>query len=175
MQKIALAIIAGSLFMAGVTQAASNDKTATLSITGNVQNGEQDCAVELSSSSMKLGTYDINELPMQGVDSTQTTQTNVVRVLGDNCDASGLSVKFLGTTDDQEGNSFTNTTTGSAAAQGIGVSLYTTADTVITPNSSSLLILEKQYLFKAGMVKIKNATTSPGLVQSSMTVQVERL
>ena len=175
MQKIALAIIAGSLFMAGVTQAASNDKTATLSITGNVQNGEQNCAVELSSGSMKLGDYAINELPMQGVDNTQTTQTNVVRVLGDNCDASGLSVKFLGTTDDQEGNSFTNTTTGSAAAQGIGVSLYTTADTVITPNSSSLLILEKQYLFKAGMVKIKNATTSPGLVQSSMTVQVERL
>ena len=169
-------IAVSSVLMTGVTLAADNDEPATLSIIGSVQNSGSGCTVELNTNTMKLGNQDINALPEQGIhNNTSTAQTNVARLTGDNCTESGLALKFIGTADDQEGTAFTNTTTGSAAAQGIGVSVYNMGDTVISPNTSTVLVLDKQYLFKVGMVKLKNSTAAPGLVQSSITVQVERL
>lgn len=176
MKKLALVIAMGSFFMAGASQATSNDVSATLAITGSIQSADNGCTVELAQSVMHIGDYEMALLPFQGQDATTTANTNTARFTGENCDGSGLAVKFTGTADDQEGSAFVNTTTGSAAAQGVGVSVYNGfSNTVITPNTSSVLVLNKEFLFKVGMVKLKNASTAPGLVQSSITVQVERL
>ncbi|ELY3770848.1 type 1 fimbrial protein [Cronobacter dublinensis] len=176
MKKLALVIAMGVFFMAGASQAASNDVSATLAITGSVQSADNGCTIELDRSVMHIGDYDMASLPFQGQSSSSTANTNTARFTGDNCSGGGIAIKFTGTADDQEGSAFVNTTTGSAAAQGIGISVYNgLSNSVMTPNTSSSVVLNKEFLFKVGMVKLKNASTAPGQVQSSITVEVERL
>ncbi|ELY2857072.1 fimbrial protein [Cronobacter dublinensis] len=176
MKKLALVIAMSGFFMAGASQAASNDVAATLAITGSVQSADNGCTVELDRSVMHIGDYDMASLPFQGQSSSSTANTNVARFTGENCSSSGVAIKFTGTADDQEGSAFVNTTTGSAAAQGIGISVYNgLSNSVMTPNTSSSVVLNKEFLFKVGMVKLKNTSTAPGQVQSSITVEVERL
>ncbi|WP_312983283.1 fimbrial protein [Atlantibacter sp.] len=177
MKKIGLVIAASGLFLSGAALATDNDLSATLAITGDVHSNAN-CTVELDRSTMNLGRHDISTLPTQGHYEADIATTNVARLVGDGClskTGSDLALKFIGMADAEQGNAFTNSVTGSAAAQGIGIGVYGANGAVISPNTSTVIALNKQYLFSAGMVKMNNSTPAPGLVHSSITVQIERL
>lgn len=177
MKKIGFIIAASGLLLSSVAIASDNDMSATLAITGDVHNNA-DCSVELDRSTMDLGRHEMGTIPVQGHYNADIAETNVARLVGEGCEGksgSDLALRFMGTADDDQGNAFTNSVTGSGAAQGIGINVYRMQGSVIIPNTSEVIALNKQYLFSAGLVKLNNSTPAPGLVHSSITVQIERL
>ncbi|HCL6627257.1 TPA: fimbrial protein [Citrobacter amalonaticus] len=179
MRKIAINVLLSGLGICCMASAFSEDTSASLNITGVVQEANAGCTIELDRNYMPLGAQDIKDLPMQGhyKDSVSGT-TNVVRMSGDNCKNSGggsIALKFTGTADSSLGNSFENSSTGTDAAQGIGVGVYGYGKNTIIPNVSDVPTLSNDYLFYVGMVKLYDTPSSPGLVQSTITIEVDRL
>ncbi|KAB0894215.1 type 1 fimbrial protein [Cronobacter sakazakii] len=186
MKKYALVLALNAILAAGVVQAAENDVSATLSVSGTVKDASVGCTIEfvqptvdMGSRDIDMGSRDIDSLPLQGhhVDGAQLTAVTA-NFIG-NCTKDGQlapNLLFTGIVDDAEGNALVNTATGSTAATGLGVGIYSYAGNVITPNGSPVIGTGKEStMFYIGMVKLNGATPTPGQVQSSLTMQIESL
>lgn len=175
-------IMAAALCCSCITAAANastNDVSDVLDVTGTVRDVNAGCVVELDRSYMRLDSQAIDDLPMQGLYKDTVSGTiNVIRLSGSNCknnSGGSIAIRFTGDADDAAGTSFANTSSGSAAAQGIGIAVYGYGKNTIIPNTSEVPTFNEQYLFYVGMVKLKNMTPTPGLVASTITVKVDRL
>ncbi|MDT3610221.1 fimbrial protein [Cronobacter sakazakii] len=179
MKKYALVLALNAILAAGVVQAAENDVSATLSVSGTVKDASEGCTIEFVQPTVDMGSRDIDSLPLQGhhVDGAQLTAVTA-NFIG-NCTKDGQlapNLSFTGIVDDAEGNALVNTATGSTAATGLGVGIYSYAGNVITPNGSPVIGTGKEStMFYIGMVKLNGATPTPGQVQSSLTMQIESL
>ncbi|MCZ7834721.1 fimbrial protein [Atlantibacter hermannii] len=179
MKKLYLAI--STLFMAAATHAATNDVSATLAITGSITPSESTCTVTLEQPVMQLGAHDIKDLPDQGhYNWSSSGYTNTINLVGDGCvdktgSDLGLAISFKGPADSSVGDSFINTAQGDDAAKGIGVGIYDYAKNPIEANTGTRPTYKNQMLFSAGLVKLKGETYSAGKVDSSITVEIDRL
>ncbi|WP_312817085.1 fimbrial protein [Atlantibacter subterraneus] len=178
MRKKALLPVMAMLLAAGVAQATTNSP-ATLSITGKVYgNGfgaAQSCSVSLSRSSIDLGSKKSILLPVQG--ANYSASSSLISV-SNSCYRPGINnnafaYKFMGTADSVEQTVLANTLTSDDAAKGIGVGVYTLKGQPIAINNGTLI--GGSNAFYLSMVKLKNTTVTGGKVQSTLTVQVERL
>lgn len=179
MKKLTLALALSSLCITAVSYADVSDISSVLNVTGNVHNINGGCTITLDRDYMHLNNQDIKDLPMQGHYKDAVSGTvNTLRMSGDNCKSNSggsIAIRFTGNADSADGTSFANASSGTAAAQGIGVEVYGYGENIITPNISDVLILGDAYPFYVGMVKLSNTTPTPGLVESTITVEVSRL
>lgn len=179
MTKITSVLALGIILSAGIAQAADNDVAATLSITGTLKDASIGCTVEFTEPTVNMGTREMSSLPKQGhhVDGAQLTPVTA-NLIG-NCTQEGQvapNIAFTGVVDSGAGNALVNTATGSGAATGLGVSIYSYAGNVITPNGSAVKGTgTESTMFYIGMVKLDGAIPTAGQVQSSLTLQVETL
>ncbi|AZP31692.1 fimbrial protein [Cronobacter sakazakii] len=179
MKKFTSILALSAMLAAGIAQAEDNDIAATLSISGTVKDTTAGCTIEFVQPTVDMGSRDIDSLPLQGhhVDGAQLTAVTA-NLIG-NCTKDGQlapNLSFTGIVDDADGNALVNTATGSTAATGLGVGIYSVAGNVITPNGSPVIGTGKEStMFYIGMVKLNGATPTPGQVQSSLTLQIESL
>ncbi|EOC0417616.1 type 1 fimbrial protein [Cronobacter malonaticus] len=179
MKKIKSALALSVILATGMAHAAGNDVAATLAVSGTVKNASTGCTIEFVQPTVDMGSREISSLPLQGhhVDGTQLTP--VIANLVGSCTKEGQlapNLLFTGMVDDVAGNALANTATGSTAATGLGVGIYSYAGNVITPNGNAVMGTGKDStMFYIGMVKLNGATPTPGQVQSSLTVQIESL
>lgn len=175
MKKLALIIAISSVLTSAVAIAA-NDIPAVLDISGSVQDCTSGCAVELSRSLVHLASQDVAALPEQGQPLSDAISRDAVSAFltGDNC--KGIALNFMGTVAG-DGSALSNADEGSAAATGVGIGVYDASGEIITPNVSARYIMQgvNSYPFHLAMVKLKNQEPTPGSVQSSVTVQIDRM
>lgn len=175
MKKLAL-IIAVSSVLTSATAISANDIPAVLAISGSVQDSTSGCAVELSRSLVHLASQDVTSLPEQGQSLPDATSRDAVSAIltGSNC--KGIALNFMGNAAG-DGSALSNTDEGSAAATGVGVGVYDASGGIITPNVSARHSLPgvNSYPFHLAMVKLKNQQPTPGSVQSSVTIQIDRM
>ncbi|WP_110877156.1 fimbrial protein [Franconibacter helveticus] len=182
MKKRVLAIALCGLFIANAAQAV--DVTRSLTIVGKVtkklRSANADCSVELEHSQLDLGRHYLPSLPLQSVTVPKSNilYPNSARLVGSCTNASGgaMAIKFMGTADSNFGNAFVNASTSNTAAKGVGVRVYSTNRTIIKPNVDTVPALNQKYPFYVAMIQLRGAAApTAGSVQTSITVQVERL
>ncbi|UYU31787.1 fimbrial protein [Siccibacter colletis] len=176
-RKVASVFVPCFLLIASSLSQATDDVPAILSISGKVENSNEVCTIALSNSFLKLAQKDIAALPAQTMSSDNAKALDSVRVMinRETCSSDGMALSFLGTADDSDRNVFANTQTGSAAAQGVGIALYDFGGEAITPNVSQRRTLTDDYAIHVGMVKVNNKTPMPGLVQTTLTIQLDKI
>lgn len=131
-------------------------------------------------------------MPNQGTQANTSSADDhiYIQLGGENCDAdqgySKIGLKFLGTTDDAQKISLGNISTASDAAKGIGVQLSDMFGQFIIPNLTVAHFFGSNHdaqptnqpasfpLFFT-LVHLRDQATTPGKVQTNMTVQIERL
>ncbi|EKY3198633.1 fimbrial protein [Cronobacter universalis] len=179
MKKTLCALALSTISGMGMVQAAGNDAPATLSVSGTVNDASAGCTIEFTEPTVNMGARTISSLPLQGhrVDGARLTPVNA-NLIG-NCTHEGQVapvIAFTGVVDSGAGNALVNTATGSGAATGIGVGIYSYAGYVITPNGSAVMGTgANNMMFYIGMVKLDGAIPTEGQVQSSLTMQIESL
>ena len=175
MKKLTLILAVSSMMYTAIAAAAS-DSPSILAISGTVKNSASSCTVNLGNMTVvNLPAQDASALPLEGNPHSNVTSLPVVsgQIEGDHC--SGVGIKITGNTAG-EGLSLANTAQGSTAATGVGVGVYDgMGGEVIIPNITVKPTLEGALLFRVGMVKLKDQAPGAGSVQSSLTVQIERL
>lgn len=172
-----------SLLFSGIT-CASNDIPATISISGSVSESNFSCAVLLDESSVSL-IQDSDTLIKQGDNATTPT---LVKIAVSGGDANGgpnlcntlihegkIAYKFLGTTDNADGTSLANVLSDETAAQGVGIGIFDDQNKPIAANTGLLLAKEEVTTIGLQMVQLHNQTPVAGNINSTVTVQIERL
>lgn len=179
MKKIALLITLVGFLITSIAQAENSDVAATLSISGTLKDSSTGCTIEFRDPTVNMGSREIESLPLQGHHVDKGQLTMVTANLIGSCTKEGQLVpnlSFTGIVDDAAGNSLANAATGSTAATGLGVGIYSYAGYPITPDGSPVLATgNESTMFYIGMVKLNGATPTPGQVQSSLTMQIESL
>jgi len=190
MKKLALALTLSGIFLTGATSAMA-DISHGLSIMGRLETAKSGCTVLMSKYVVSLYHED-KSLPVQGttINSAVSDDQVYIQLGGEHCDASetggNIGLKFIGTPDNAMGNTLANIDTGSDAAKGVGVQLSDMQNAILTPNLS----VGHFYMYKNGagewthttsfplnfaLVQLKGQTSTPGKIQTNMTVQIERL
>lgn len=179
MKKITSALALSTLLLAGFAQAETNDVAATVAISGTVQTATPGCTVEFVEPTVDIGSRTISSLPFQGHDVNKAQLREVTANLVGNCTNEGdltANVSFTGPVANAEGDALMNMATGSGAATGLGVGIYSLAGNVIIPDGRLIPGTgTDKTIFYVGMVKLNGATPTAGKVQSSLTMQVESL
>ncbi|WP_426446873.1 fimbrial protein [Siccibacter colletis] len=176
-RKVASVFAPCFLLLASSLSQAADDVPATLSISGKVQNSNEVCTIALSNPLLKLAQKDVKALPPQTMSSEDAKALDSVHVMlnRETCSPDGMALSFLGTADGSDQYVFANTQTGSAAAYGVGIALYDFGGGAITPNVSQRRTLTDDYAIHVGMVKVNNKTPTPGLVQTTLTIQLDKI
>lgn len=180
MKKSILGLAVSAMFMMGAAQAETNtnDVSATLTVSGSVTTA-QSCAVNLSKNSINLNS-DVESLPTQG-SQAQAVDTVDLSIAGDDLCASLVSegkmaYQFLGTADNANGTSLANNASSSeGGAGGIGIALYDAAGKELSINKDTVIATPTAYHLGLAMVKLEGQEATAGAVQSSLTIQIERL
>lgn len=172
-----------SILFSGITCAA-NDIPATLSISGTVSEGQFSCGVLLDESSVSL-IQDSDTLIKQGDNATTPT---LVKITINGGDANGggnlcndlitegkIAYKFTGTADNADGTSLANTLSDQTAAQGVGIGIFDDQNKPIAANTGLVLAKEEVTTIGLQMVQLHNQTPVAGNINSTVTVQIERL
>ncbi|EOC1300510.1 fimbrial protein [Cronobacter dublinensis] len=180
MKKAILAAAVSTLFMMGAVHADTNanDVSASLSVTGSVTN-DYACAVTLSNSTVALDS-DITTLGVQGVNNPPNMKNVEITLSGDSqCSdliaQQKVAYKFVGTVDSADGNVLANTVESDAGAKGVGVGLYDKDGKTIAVNHGTLLANLESTQLGLSLVKLNGQDVSAGGVQSSVTIEIERL
>ena len=190
MKKLVLALTLSGIFLTGATSALA-DISHGLSIMGRLETAKSGCTVLMSKYVVSLYHED-KSLPVQGttINSAVSDDQVYIQLGGEHCDANetsgNIGLKFIGTPDNSMGNTLANIDTGSDAAKGVGVQLSDMQNQILIPNVS----IGKFFIYKNGdgeyahsnsfplnfaLVQLKGQTSTPGNIQTNMTVQIERL
>jgi len=187
MKKLALALALSTIFMAGAASAAQQDNPQGMVIYGRLETAKSGCTVLMSKYVLNL-LHNDKHLPEQGskMGNIEADDHIYVQLGGENCDAdenySKIGLKFLGTADNISGTALANTDTASDAATGIGVQLTNIKSELLVPNVTVANFPRTQPTASTAsfplyftLVKLKGQETTPGNVQTNLTVQIERL
>ncbi|WP_313081323.1 fimbrial protein [Atlantibacter sp.] len=179
MKKSFLGLAISTLFMVGAAQAdvSPNDVSATLNVTGAVTH-QFSCVVNLSKPTVNISD-DVDSLTAQGTNGTSNPSVQSVEIstTGDQeCSTAAIAYKFLGTADSADGTSLANNA-GVDGATGVGVALYDISGNIIKVNQDTMLAKPDSGVTQLllGLVKLNNQTPKAGTINSSVTVQIERL
>ena len=174
MKKTLIGFAVSALFAMGSAQAAGNDTSATLNITGTVTAPSASCAVQLGATTVNLED-DITNLVNQNQTATHANEV-AVSVVGEGCanlvEENHIAYKFVGATDNAAGTALANSDVTAGAATGAGIGDEANAPVKI--NSDTLLASQADK-FKLQMVKLDGQTPVAGSVLGSLTVQIERM
>lgn len=182
MKKVLLGLLVPSLLSAvsAYAEVNPNDTSATLSVTGEITH-QSNCAVNLSKQSVSLS-KNSDELHTQNSALTSDILDVVdITVDGDaECNdlASNqqIAYKLLGTADNADGISLANTDSSEGAAKGIGINMYDIRDNhIVKVNQDNLSTGGSTTHLGLGLVKLTGQEVTPGSIQSSLVVQIERL
>lgn len=184
MKKSILGLTVSALFMVGAAHAATtdtNDVSATLSVTGTVvEDITEVCTVALDKSAVALAN-DVTDLINQGDKATATgsEQVNLHITGGDQCQsevtAGHMAYKFTGIADDADGSVLANADSSETAAKGVGVGIFDKAGNPLKVNQDNLSATSEGNAITLQMVKLTGKEAVAGNVQSSVTIEIERL
>ncbi|ELY4157609.1 type 1 fimbrial protein [Cronobacter turicensis] len=166
------------------TTAHANDIPATLAITGSVTQGASySCSLYLNKSSVALQD---NTSTMINQNENGTGGANVLIAIGGNsytsqcktlADQGKLAYRFIGTADDADGTVLANSNNSAGSAKGVGVGVFN-GDDEFSPlkiNQDSLPANSWGNTIFLQMVKLNGQQVIAGSVESSLTIQFERL
>ena len=190
MKKLVLALTLSGIFLTGATSAMA-DISHDLSIMGRLETAKSGCTVLMSKYVVNLYHED-KSLPVQGtpINSTYSDDQVYIQLGGEHCDLSAVGgnvgLKFIGTPDNSMGNTLANIDTGSDAAKGVGVQLSDLQNQILIPNVSIGHFFawegadgkyghSNSFPLNFALVQLKGQTSTPGNIQTNMTVQIERL
>lgn len=175
MKKTLCGLISAALFLPCFVQA--SDTSATIDINGVLQQGDYYCAVILSESAVSI-LEESDTLIKQGDDATSPTIIHV-SVDGDaQCadliTAGKIAYKFQGSADNADGTVLSNALTDTTAAKGVGIGIFDGQNKPIAVNTGRLPA-KTDTTFGLQMVQLTNQQPVAGNINSTVTVQIERL
>lgn len=179
MKKSILGLAVSAMFAFGAAQAATNDISSTLNISGNVTNSDTGCTVILNNNTVDIS-GDITTLATQGAPATPAKLVNMAITGGTVCnnlaEQNHIAYKLVGTADDADGNVLANSFTGEGAASGVGIGLYDQEGNVVAINSGAIAVhTPLSTPLGLALVKLTGQEQVSGTVQGSLTIQIERL
>ncbi|TSJ55463.1 fimbrial protein [Atlantibacter subterranea] len=177
MKKALMAVAVSAMFATGASLADTNTP-ATLSITGTVTDSTIPvaCGVSLNTASVNL-TGMVSSMKTQGQNVSGGTLVSMSVTGGAQCDQLvnnyGLAYKFVGTPDNADGTVLANTATGDTAAAGVGVGVFSVTGATYSLGANHNA--KDTHGFSLALVKLNGQTATAGNVQSTLTVQLDRL
>ncbi|EKK5267358.1 fimbrial protein [Cronobacter dublinensis] len=178
MKKALLGLAMSALFINGMAYAEiSNDTSATISITGTLEQASASCTVMLSESSVSI-LDNTDTIIKQGENATNPTLIHASVQGTDECAqlvADGkIAYKFKGTADDADGNVLANALTDGTAATGVGIGIFDENNNPVEVNTGTILAKEDT-TFGLQMVELNGRNGVAGNINATVTVQIERL
>ncbi|HCL6627262.1 TPA: type 1 fimbrial protein [Citrobacter amalonaticus] len=174
MKKLRSALFTCLIMTAGASQAA--DMPATLSITGNATNADAACAININPATISLQA-DVDKLMIQGSKNIASKSVNVTVSGNSECYVllmqNHIAYRFLGTADDVDGSVLANMDTSPEAAKNVGVGLFKKDGDII--NLKDIMPATGSDYIGLEMVTLKRGEATAGNVNSTLTIQVERL
>lgn len=175
MKKNILMLITSALLISGAAQA--EDSSATISISGELKPPEYNCLVMLSESSVSI-LEKSDTLIMQGSDATAPTLIHVTIKGDEQCGAlvndGKIAYRFQGTPDNADGTALANALTDATAAKGVAIGIFDENNQPLSVNDERL-VAKPDTVFGLQMVQLTNQEAVAGNINSTLTVQIERL
>ncbi|EOI3479417.1 fimbrial protein [Cronobacter dublinensis] len=175
MKKALLGLVASALVISGAAKA--EDVSATIDISGTLQESTSSCTVVLSESSVSL-LENTDTLIKQGENATNAKLIHASVQDMDECAelvADGkIAYKFKGTADEADGNVLANELTDSTAATGVGIGVFDENNHPVAVNTGTLPAKEDT-VFGLQMVELNGQSGVAGNINATVTVQIERL
>ncbi|MDT3667275.1 fimbrial protein [Cronobacter dublinensis] len=178
MKKALLGLAMSALFINGMAYAEiSNDTSATISITGTLEQASASCTVMLSESSVSI-LDNTDTLIKQGENATNPKLIHASVQGTDECAqlvADGkIAYKFKGTADDADGTALANALTDGTAATGVGIGIFDENNNPVEVNTGTILA-KADTTFGLQMVELNGRNGVAGNINATVTVQIERL
>ena len=192
MKKLALILTLGAGLLSGTTLAQAADMGHDMVIYGRLETVQSGCTILMSKYVLNLY-HDYSSLPVQGtaLNKSEADEHIYIQLGGKNCNAdegySKIGLKFLGSVDDVAGNTLANTDTSSTAAKGVSVQLTDMFDKMIKPNvtiarfpvaettNGTATGYSASFPLYFTLVQLEGKESTPGSIQTNLTVQIERL
>lgn len=175
MKKELSVLIMAALFSSSA--ALAEDYSATVDISGVVKPPEFSCSVLLSENSVSI-LEESDTLIKQGENATTPTRIHVSVDGGPKCadlmNEGKISYKFQGTADNADGTALANALNDATAAKGVGIGIFDAENKPLAVNSARLAATEDT-VFGLQMVQLTNQEPVAGNINSTLTVQIERL
>lgn len=175
MKKALSALIMAALFSSNA--ALADDISATLNISGVVKPAEFSCTVLLSESSVSI-IENSDTLIKQGENATSPTLIHVsvdgVPQCAELVKEGRILYKFQGTADNADGTVLANALNDATAAKGVGIGIFNGENKPLVVNNGRLPATEDT-VFGLQMVQLTNQEAVAGNINSTLTVQIERL
>ncbi|HBI09098.1 MAG TPA: type 1 fimbrial protein [Franconibacter pulveris] len=175
MKKVLSGLVSVTLLMAGAAQA--KDMAANIAISGTLRPAEFSCSVALSESSVSV-LENSDTLIKQGDNATSPVTVQVSVDGGPECakltDEGKIAYKFMGVADDADGTVLANSLTDETAAKGVGIGIFNGQNELV-PVNTGRLGAQGGSTFGLQMVQLTNQEAVAGNINSTVTVQIERL
>ncbi|WP_171997694.1 fimbrial protein [Cronobacter sp. JZ38] len=175
MKKVLSGLISATLLMASAAQA--TDIAANIAISGTLRPAEFSCSVALSESSVSI-LENSDTLIKQGDNATSPVIVRASVYGGAECDKlveeGKIAYKFTGAADDADGTVLTNSLNDETAAKGVGIGIFNEQNELV-PVNTGRISAQGGGTFGLQMVQLKNQEAVAGNINSTVTVQIERL
>lgn len=175
MKKLLSGLISATLLLASAAQA--KDMAANIAISGTLRPAEFSCSVGLSESSVSV-LENSDTLIKQGDNATSPVIIHVTVFGGAECDKlveeGKIAYKFTGAADDADGTVLANSLTDETAAKGVGIGIFNGQNELV-PVNTGRLGAQGGSAFGLQMVQLTNQEAVAGNINSTVTVEIERL
>lgn len=179
MIKRSLSGLTISVLLAATPALASTpiDHSAVVDISGTLSSTQLTCIVTPSESSVSL--LELPDTLIKQGDSATTPVTVHLKVDGgDKCtslvDTGKIAFRFSGTADSADGTALANSLTDSTAAKGVAIGIFDGDNKPVEVNSG-LLPAKTDTTFGLQMVQLTGQEAVGGNINTSVTVEIERL
>jgi len=175
MKKSLLTLMVSALFISGMVQA--EDLSATMNISGVLKPAQYNCAVKLSESSVSI-LEKSDTLIKQGDKATAPTLIHVTMEGDAKCsefvNEGKIAYLFQGTADNANGTALANALTDASAAKGVAFGVFDEQNQPLALNKDRV-IAKTDTVFGLQMVQLIDQEAVAGNINSTLTVQIERL
>lgn len=175
MKKVLSGLVSATLLLASAAQA--KDMAAHMAISGTLRPAEFSCSVGLSESSVSI-LENSDTLIKQGDNATSPVTVQVSVDGGPECaklkNEGKIAYKFMGVADDADGTVLANSLTDETAAKGVGIGIFNGQNELV-PVNTGRLGAQGGSTFGLQMVQLTNQEAVAGNINSTVTVQIERL
>ncbi|EOT1171556.1 fimbrial protein [Cronobacter dublinensis] len=175
MKKILPGLLSAALLIACTVHA--EDRAASIAITGTLTEAAFACSVGLSESSVSILDR-ADTLIKQGSDATSPIVIHATIGGGPKCDdlvdQGKIAYRFEGTADNADGTVLANSLTDETAAKGVGIGIFDSDNKPVAVNAGRLPA-QTDTAFGLQMVQLTNHDAVAGNINSTVTVQIERL
>ncbi|WP_031523215.1 fimbrial protein [Siccibacter colletis] len=175
MKKTLSGLISATLLLACAAQA--EDTSATIDISGVLKEADFSCSVGLSEGSVSILDR-ADTMIKQGENATFPVIIHATVDGGEKCEelvAQGkIAYWFEGTADNADGTVLANYLTDETAAKGVGIGIFDSENKPVAVNSGRIAA-QTDTTFGLQMVQLTNQQPVAGNINSTVTVQIERL